>query len=142
MFERITPVNKALILVNVVVFGLQYLLGGCSIDLCFALWPPQASDGGPLFQALAVADVRLPARQASRICSSTCSLCSCSVRRSRRLFGRGAISIYYLVCVIGAALMHLIVVSTANLPPMPMVGASGGVFGLLLASAWRIRSAS
>ena len=35
--------------------------------------------------------------------------------------------------MVGAALMHLIVVTTASLPPQPTVGASGGVFGLLLA---------
>ena len=28
MFDRITPVNKGLILANLIVFGLQYLLGG------------------------------------------------------------------------------------------------------------------
>jgi membrane associated rhomboid family serine protease len=37
------------------------------------------------------------------------------------------------MCVVGAALMHLIVVSAAQMPPLPTVGASGGVFGLLLA---------
>ena len=49
------------------------------------------------------------------------------------LFGRSRYATYYLFCVIGAALMHLIVMSTSGLPPMPMIGASGGVFGLLLA---------
>jgi len=29
--------------------------------------------------------------------------------------------------------MHLIVVTAAGLPPLPAIGASGGVFGLLLA---------
>jgi membrane associated rhomboid family serine protease len=45
----------------------------------------------------------------------------------------GAISSITFVCVVGAALMQLIVVSAANLPPAPVVGASGAVFGLLLA---------
>ena len=55
-----------------------------------------------------------------------------------RLFGSRRYLAYYLACVVGAALMHLIVVSAANLPPYPVVGASGGVFGLLLAfgMAW------
>jgi membrane associated rhomboid family serine protease len=38
-----------------------------------------------------------------------------------------------LLCVIGAAAMHLIVVSVADMRLVPAVGASGGVFGLLLA---------
>jgi membrane associated rhomboid family serine protease len=50
-----------------------------------------------------------------------------------QLFGSRRYLVYYLVCVIGAALMHMIVVSTANLALAPMVGASGAVFGLLLA---------
>jgi membrane associated rhomboid family serine protease len=43
-----------------------------------------------------------------------------------------------LLCVIGAALMHLIVVAAADMDLVPAVGASGGVFGLLLAfgMAW------
>src|SRR5690606_36849427 len=41
----ITPLNKTLILINVVVFGLQYLLGAV-IDVYFALWPPQAAQSG------------------------------------------------------------------------------------------------
>ena len=46
----ITPLNKALILINVLVFGLQYMLGGL-IDAYFALWPPQAEQyGAPPFQ--------------------------------------------------------------------------------------------
>jgi membrane associated rhomboid family serine protease len=50
-----------------------------------------------------------------------------------RLFGTRRYLTYYLLCVIGAAMMHLIVVTAAGNPPSPMVGASGGVFGLLLA---------
>jgi membrane associated rhomboid family serine protease len=58
------------------------------------------------------------------------------------LFGARRYLTYYLICVIGAALMHLIVVSSAQLPPLPTVGASGGVFGLLLAfgMAWPKRT--
>jgi membrane associated rhomboid family serine protease len=40
---------------------------------------------------------------------------------------------YYPVCVVGAALAQLLVISNMDMPPVPTVGASGGVFGLLLA---------
>jgi membrane associated rhomboid family serine protease len=55
-----------------------------------------------------------------------------------RLFGSRRYLTYYLLCVIGAALMHLIVVASADMRLVPAVGASGGVFGLLLAfgMAW------
>ena len=51
-----------------------------------------------------------------------------------RLFGAKRYLVYYLVCVVGAALMHLIVVTARpTFRRCPTVGASGGVFGLLLA---------
>jgi membrane associated rhomboid family serine protease len=40
---------------------------------------------------------------------------------------------YYLVCVIGAGLIQLLVALTQAGPAYPTVGASGGVFGILLA---------
>ena len=40
---------------------------------------------------------------------------------------------YYFVCVVTAAVAQLVVSSATGAPPYPTVGASGGVFGLLLA---------
>ncbi|HKU71143.1 MAG TPA: rhomboid family intramembrane serine protease, partial [Burkholderiales bacterium] len=40
---------------------------------------------------------------------------------------------YYLVCVLSAAAAQLAVAAISSGPPYPTVGASGGVFGLLLA---------
>jgi membrane associated rhomboid family serine protease len=48
------------------------------------------------------------------------------------LFGQRWFLSYFLVCVFSAALLHLIVTAIMN-DPYPTVGASGGVFGLLLA---------
>jgi len=50
-----------------------------------------------------------------------------------RLLGAQRFLIYYLVCVVGAAVAQLLVTSGSDMPPVPTVGASGGVFGLLLA---------
>lgn len=47
-------------------------------------------------------------------------------------WGSNRFGIFYFVCVIGAGLIQLIVV-TAGTTLVPTVGASGGVFGLLLA---------
>ncbi len=50
------------------------------------------------------------------------------------LFGQRWYLTYFLVCVFSAALLHLVVGAVTNTPPyVPTVGASGGVFGLLLA---------
>lgn len=50
-----------------------------------------------------------------------------------RVFGSRRFTIYYFVCVISAAVAQLAIASIANWPAYPTVGASGGVFGLLLA---------
>ena len=50
-----------------------------------------------------------------------------------RLFGSRFYLGYYFGCVVSAALCHLVVTGWLGAPPYPTVGASGGVYGLLLA---------
>ena len=50
-----------------------------------------------------------------------------------RLFGSRFYALYYFACVVSAGLCHLVVTSWMGGPQVPMVGASGGVYGLLLA---------
>jgi membrane associated rhomboid family serine protease len=50
-----------------------------------------------------------------------------------RLFGSRFYLLYYFGCVVTAALTHLAVTGWMGAPPYPTVGASGGVYGLLLA---------
>ena len=50
-----------------------------------------------------------------------------------RLFGSRFYLLYYLGCVVSAALCHLVVTGWMGAAPYPTVGASGGVYGLLLA---------
>lgn len=50
--------------------------------------------------------------------------------------GSRAFLIYYLVCVLGAGALQLVVATwsaASGMPPYPTVGASGAVFGILLA---------
>ncbi|HKE94661.1 MAG TPA: rhomboid family intramembrane serine protease [Povalibacter sp.] len=130
MFDRITPVNRALLLANVVVFGLQNLLGPV-MDRYIAylvLWPPQ-SGGFRIWQLLTYGFVH--GGFAHLFFNMFALLMFGSQIES--LFGPRRYLFYYLACVVGAALMHLIVQGMAGLPPAPIVGASGGVFGILLA---------
>lgn len=53
-------------------------------------------------------------------------------RDLERLMGPQRFLIYYLTCVIGAALVQLVVAATQG-GLYPTIGASGGVFGILLA---------
>jgi membrane associated rhomboid family serine protease len=50
-----------------------------------------------------------------------------------RLFGSRFYFSFYLASVVTAALTHLVVTGLMGSPPVPMVGASGGIYGLLLA---------
>jgi membrane associated rhomboid family serine protease len=52
-----------------------------------------------------------------------------------RLFGSRFYLAYYFACVVAAALSHLAVTGWMGAAPYPTVGASGGVYGLLLAFA-------
>jgi len=56
--------------------------------------------------------------------------------RMENTWGSRAFAIYYFVCVIGAGLTQLLVASLSG-EYYPTIGASGGVFGLLLAFGMR-----
>jgi membrane associated rhomboid family serine protease len=71
---------------------------------------------------------------ASFISPSTCSRCTCFGGPIEQVFGPRRYLIYYLVCVLSAPLSQLIVAAMMG-GVYPTVGASGGVFGLLLAYA-------
>jgi membrane associated rhomboid family serine protease len=50
-----------------------------------------------------------------------------------RLFGSRFFAAYYFVSVLAAAICHLIVTAFMGAAPAPTVGASGGIYGVLLA---------
>ncbi len=132
------PVTQALIIINVLVYLLQTVAGN-QLVIAFGLWPLSTGMEGQFDVATRGASSSgsssptVSCTAASRICSSTCWRCSCSARRSSGCGGAAAISVYYLACVVSAALAQLIVASAGWRHRIPRVGASGGVFGLLLA---------
>ena len=128
----ITPLNKTLIIVNVVVFGLQFLLGDV-MHVYFGLWPPTAAQFGlPEFHLWQLLTYGFMHGGLWHLFFNMFALFMFG-SDIERLFGSKRYLVYYLVCVVGAALMHLIVVTAADRPPSEMIGASGGVFGILLA---------
>jgi membrane associated rhomboid family serine protease len=129
MFPRLPPATRALILANVAVFGLQLLAPEPMLRL-FALWPP-ASGQFRVWQLVTYAFLH---GNVLHIFVNMFAL---------YMFGRGLelywggrrFLIYYFVCVLSAALTQLAVeVPTGETEPV--LGASGGVFGVLLAFAW------
>jgi membrane associated rhomboid family serine protease len=136
MLDQITPVNKALLIANVGIFLLQQVFGPLLTDY-FAFWPPQSVIYGGNFQVWQLLTYGFLHGTWMHLFFNMFALYMFG-SEIERLFGSQRYLIYYLVCVVGAALMHMIVLEVANLPPAPVVGASGGVFGLLLAfgMAW------
>jgi membrane associated rhomboid family serine protease len=130
MFDRITPTNRAIILANVGVYILQKVLNPY-VFAPFALWPLQTGLFRP-WQLLTYGFLHDPSSFLHIFFNMFAVFMFGS--RVEQLFGAKRYLIYYLSCVVGAALMHLIVVYFArDLPMAATLGASGGVFGLLLA---------
>jgi len=134
MFSNLTAVARTLLAANIVVFLLQWLLGNPALSM-FMLWPldtlglfsgtaytfwpwqlltygfMHGSLGHLLFNMLALVMFGAPLEQT---------------------WGQRRFWAYYLVCVAGAGLCQLVVASLSG-EMYPTIGASGGVFGLLLA---------
>jgi membrane associated rhomboid family serine protease len=121
------PATQALLIANVVVFLLQ---GGSGLPLVewFALWPPTA----PLFEPWQVVTYGFLHGSVMHIAFNMLALYTFGAS-VERLFGTQFYLLYYFTCVVSAAIFHLIVTSLMGGSPYPTVGASGGIFGLLLA---------
>jgi membrane associated rhomboid family serine protease len=134
----IPPTTQALIIVNVLVYLLQLATGPLLIQW-FALWPPssgfaRAFDDASQFQIwqLVTYSFLHDTRNVSHLFFNMLALFMFG-SDIERLWGSRRYLIYYLVCVVSAALAQLLVASMAGGVPYPTLGASGGVFGLLLA---------
>ncbi len=130
---RLPPATRALLGANVAIFVLQMLTGNLLIGW-FALWPIGASGfrGVPEFQIWQVVTYAFLHGNLVHLFFNMFALYMFG-GDIERLLGTQRFLVYYFVCVVGAALAQLAVQSAINGPPLPTVGASGGVFGLLLA---------
>ncbi|MEO8307739.1 MAG: rhomboid family intramembrane serine protease [Pseudomonadota bacterium] len=128
-----TPVVRYLLIACVAIFGVQYLLGDV-VELNFALWPPAREPGYPAFmpwQLVSYAFLHDP-HNLFHLLFNMFALYMFGPD-IERLMGSKRFVIYYFVCVVTAALAQLLVLHLMGNPPVPTVGASGGIFGLLLA---------
>jgi membrane associated rhomboid family serine protease len=135
MFGNLTPVVRALLIANVIVYALQRLTGFGDLLLWeFALWPlGAASQGGAPFepwQLVSYAFLHDPA-SVLHIASNMLALFMFGPD-TERVLGARRFAFFYFACVIGAALTQLLVAYWADSGPAPTLGASGGIFGILL----------
>jgi membrane associated rhomboid family serine protease len=133
MFRNLTPVVRALILANVIVFGLQWLTGGQGLLVDFALWPWRGGQlyGTPAFEPWQLVTYAFLHGGFWHIFGNMFALFIFGPD-VEALVGSRRFTLYYFVCVVGAALTQLFVMHAIYPGPYPTIGASGGIFGVLL----------
>jgi membrane associated rhomboid family serine protease len=136
MFAVLPPVTRTLIIANAAVFVAQYAIGGVLFRY-FALWPPSPAGefglpGAGTFQVWQLVTYGFMHGSLMHLLFNMLALYMFG-GEIERVWGERRYTIYYFACVIGAAVAQLTVVTLQGGMPYPTVGASGGVFGLLLA---------
>jgi membrane associated rhomboid family serine protease len=133
MRQTLPSATRTLLLLNVAVFVLQ-LLAGPLLVRHFALWPTATPEypAAPEFEPWQLLTYGFLHGNLTHLFFNMFALWMFG-GEIERLLGTPRFVTYYLVCVVGAAVAQLFVLAGMNAPPVPTVGASGGVFGLLLA---------
>ena len=124
------PVTQALLIANIAVYMLQAVAEPMLVTY-FALWPLNMPAGAPGFQPWQLVTYAFLHGNLMHLLFNMLALYMFG-SDIERVFGQRRFTMYYFVCVVAAALAQLAVAglgSTAG----PTIGASGGVFGLLLA---------
>jgi membrane associated rhomboid family serine protease len=124
-----------LIAANVAVYLLQVMSGG-SLEVLFGLWPIQPIDGQSYFHVWQIVTYAFlhDTQSYTHILFNMLGLFMFGTEIERYV-GPFRLAACYFASVITAALTQLIVPALLGAPPGPTIGASGGVFGLLLAYA-------
>lgn len=136
MFPALPPVTRALLIANVAVF-LAQAFADDSLVIWFALWPfgspaytgPEAPAGFLPWQLVTYSFLH---GNGLHLLVNMLGLFMFG-SEVERVLGVRRYFTYYFVSVLAAALAQLVMSAMAAGPPYPTVGASGGVFGLLLA---------
>jgi len=135
----IPPTTQALIVVNVVVYLIQFATGDLSphsahaLSASFGLWSLSAPLGEPSeFHLWQLVTYSFLHGGTAHLFFNMLALFMFGSDIERVWGGRRYLG-YYLVCVVSAALAQLLVSSISGGAPYPTIGASGGVYGLLLA---------
>lgn len=124
------PVTSALIAANVAMFLLEQVAPGSIYAL--ALWPLTAGQaGGPGFDPWQLVTYAFLHGSMLHLAFNMFALYMFG-GAIERVFGTRRYLTYYFVCVVSAALTQLVFAAISG-GFYPTVGASGGVFGLLLA---------
>jgi membrane associated rhomboid family serine protease len=139
MIANLPPVTKALLIANAGMFLLQFLLGATGF-IPLMLWPLDLGSSpfaamAPSFQPWQLVTYSFLHGNLPHLLFNMLALVMFGAQLEYTWGDRRFLA-YYFICVVGAGLCQLAVVSWAvaeGSGAFPTVGASGGVFGLLLA---------
>jgi len=133
MFKNLPQVTRSLLIANIAIFVVQQLTGYLLIGP-FALWPLPSPrfPNAPSFEIWQLLTYGFLHGGLVHLFFNMYALFLFG-SDVERLLGPRRYLTYYLVCVIGAAIAQTVVTASMDQPPRPTVGASGGVFGVLLA---------
>ena len=139
MFPKLPPVTQALLIANAAVFLLQMAVGDAALAN-FMLWPIgdgsyDPSSPGFRFLPWQLLTYAFMHGSFSHMLFNMIALYMFGAALEHT-WGNKRFLTYYLVCVVGAGLLQLLVgwwTMSNGGNAYPTVGASGGVFGLLLA---------
>jgi membrane associated rhomboid family serine protease len=120
---------------NVLVFALQSL-SPVQMEVLFALWPLQSIEGHVYFEPWQIVTYAFlhDTHNLAHIGFNMLGLWMFGAEIERYVGPRRLLACYF-ASVVTAALTQLFIPMLFDAPPAPTIGASGGVFGLLLAYA-------
>lgn len=127
MFGNLAPGTRAILLACIGVFLLQQVLSG-AIEAWFALWPL-----GPMFAPWQVVTYAFLHGGLAHIVFNMIGLLTFG-NELERYWGTRRFLAFYFASVVAAAATQLIVTRSLG-QDVPTVGASGGIYGLLLGFA-------
>jgi len=125
------PVTRGLLTACVVGYLLQWLTAD-TLLYRFALWPLGADPFEPNFESWQLVTYAFLHGSFAHLAFNGLALYMFGPE-IERLLGGARFAVYYFTCVVGAAVTQLVVMRLLGFEPAPTVGASGGIFGLLLA---------
>lgn len=139
-YSLLPPVVKLLLIANALMFAMELFLG-TGLIATLALWPLKlAANSGaellqPRFQVFQLLTYSFLHGSLLHLLVNMYALWLFGSRMENE-WGSNAFAVYYLACVFGAGVVQLLVATWSG-GNYPTIGASGGVFGLLLAYGMR-----
>lgn len=137
MFRSLPPVTRGLLIANVAVFLIELAVGPGALITYLGLWPLATMSllgGGTGFQPWQVVTYSFLHGSWLHLFVNMFALYMFG-GQVETLFGPKRFLNLYFASVIAAAISQLVFAGVAGGEPYPTIGASGGIFGVLLAYA-------